>query len=124
MKNLNRRGFLRGTTKLALAGAVTAKIMKPSKAFAEGESGLEIESEISFNHGHELELTVPDLIARLRQTQVSEANTVISIQGQSHPHDIELSSDEMIALILGEEVTKASIGGSHSHDVIIKLNVN
>jgi len=125
VKVLNRRGFLSTSTKIAAAGIITAKIMKPTKVQAQeaDKEGLELQSEISNNHGHALELSVAQLIASLRETQVNETTALISIQGQSHPHDIELSAEEITSIILGEEVLKASVGGNHSHQVLVRLNV-
>jgi hypothetical protein len=124
---MNRRNFFKTSSQVAVGAVVASKFNIQNAFAAEGEAVL-IESEISRNHGHILKLDVADVIKLLRKNQSSNdvlGIEVISIQGESgHPHDISLSVEHLMGLLLGEELSlESSLVAGHAHTVLITMSL-
>lgn len=120
---MDRRKFLTRTTQAAAAGIAMAHLNRANAA--EGES-VSVSSDIGSNHGHELNMDVPDVINLLRDLQPQPGETTIDIQGASgHPHTITVNFDQLLDLLLkGELSLESSVDRGHSHGVSISLAVN
>lgn len=117
---MNRRGFFKMGTKAAVGATVLSGL---GTSVAQAEE-LEVMTEISNNHGHELKMTLPMLVALLRKLQPEGQIETLSIQGESHPHSVSISYDEVLSVLLGEElVVESSNDFSHSHEVTLTLEV-
>lgn len=119
---MNRRNFFNTGAKVAI-GATVLSGLNANKAEAAEEN--EVMADISRNHGHNLTLTMSELVAVLRKLQPEELTETIDIQGESgHPHSIDLNFDKVLSVLLGEEVTVESTEDfGHTHVVNIKLEL-
>ena len=121
---MQRRDLLKGMTG---ALGMSAVAMLPTVGFAnEQQHGtLTVQSEISRNHGHELELSLEDLIVILRELNAEEEKTEVSldIQGQSgHPHTVFMTNDLVMEILIGGSVeVESSVDAGHAHFVTITL---
>ncbi len=99
----------------------------PSLSFAEDVPvepipALTVTSTISNNHGHEFTLTPIEAVKLLRSTKTG-GPVAVDIHGQSsHGHNIVLAHENFLALFVDGQVQISSVGGSHSHSVLIKLD--
>ena len=104
--------------------AVGATVLSGLGAGVAQADELGVMTEISNNHGHELKMTLPMLVGLLRKLQPEQQIETISIQGESHPHSVSLSYDDVLNVLLGEElVVESSNDFSHSHEVTLTLEV-
>jgi len=115
---MKRRSFITTGTLGALAVGLTT--IKPLKAQAIPAHPL-IESTISRNHGHTLELDAHSLIKHMHES--FKEDVLISIEGDSsHPHDIVLTKDNLLTLLENKTLTvESSEDAGHIHRVTIKL---
>ncbi len=120
---MNRRSFISTNAKMGL-GLVAATNLHGSRALAQGQSEINISSEIGRNHGHALELNMAAVILLMR-----EANEVgfaqIDITGRSrHQHTVDFNLEELNTLLLeGEIKTLSSLDAGHTHTVKVNLIV-
>lgn len=118
---MKRRTFF---TSLASVGGAALLTQVPSFAFgAEGEV-VNINEEISFNHGHMVALDIADVVRLMKETKANGPVTV-DIKGQSgHPHSIELSHENLVDLLSLDSLTvESSVDAGHSHTVILSVAI-
>ncbi len=119
---MNRRNFFNKGVGVAVGAAVLGGVSVAQGA-DEGASGV-LRAEISNNHGHELSLGLAELVAVLRKLQPENKVETVSIQGQSHPHSVALTFNEVLAVLLGEVVELESTNDfNHSHQVTLALDL-
>lgn len=96
----------------------------PAPEAAEGVESILLTTSISRNHGHQVPLDALQALKLLRQTKTS-GFVALDIQGSSgHAHSLELTHQELIALVVDGTLTKASTSGaSHTHDVTLTLEL-
>jgi hypothetical protein len=120
---MNRRHLLQT---LGVAGAA---LLLPKLGRAEElpppPAGIRIVSEITRNHGHDFALSPEEALRLLRQTRLSGAPVVISIQGASgHPHSVELAFEDLLVLFADGQILETStVDAGHSHDVTVRMEV-
>lgn len=125
-KNSSRRGFFgQATTASAATIAGAAILATPFTAKAADGEVVVVTTDIGTNHGHGFNLDMADIVKLLRELQPEEKTTTIDIQGSSgHAHDVSLSFDNLMTLLLQGVVVKESQGGNHTHEVFIGLEIN
>jgi len=110
---------------LATAGlglSLPALAADPVEPVEPAEPKLEVSSEIGTNHGHEFKMTAVEALQHLRAT-LSGNPAQFDIRGVSnHGHPLTLTHAEMLELFLSGQV-EAVAAGSHTHAVLIKLDV-
>jgi hypothetical protein len=116
-KKILRRDLLKKSTGLLAVTLLATKALAQSVQCPEPVK-LKIKvviSDISNNHGHEFTVELNELFMQNGQS--------LSIQGRSgHPHQITLTSDQLVSLAKGEivEVTSSKDAG-HSHNVMLQV---
>ncbi len=119
---MDRRNFFSKGAKVALGTTLISGLKLDGAEALEDTS--EVIAEISDNHGHELNLTLANLVTVLRELQPENKIQTLSIQGQSHPHSINLEFNDVLDILLGKEKTlDSSSDFNHSHKVRLKLRV-
>lgn len=109
--NGQRRQFLKMSSTALAVGSIVMLTLKSPKSFA--ATG-QVKSTISSNHGHAFGMSLSELKADGAQTY--------SIQGSSsHPHEIVITDDVIMALEKGHPVELESVGGNHTHTVTLEL---
>lgn len=121
---MQRREILKGMTGVLGLSAVS---MLPSVSFANEQQhgNLTVQSEITRNHGHALEMSLEDLIVLLRQLNDENTSEVaVDIQGDSgHPHTIFMTQELVMQVLLGDTVeVESSVDAGHAHFVTIVLS--
>lgn len=105
------------------SAAVVASIPMTLQA-AECSEELPVDSEITNNHGHDVDLDIKRVMQLLRETK-ENGPVNFDIQGSSgHPHAIRLSHDTLLKLLVDGEIeeTSSNVAG-HTHGVLITLTV-
>lgn len=119
---MNRRNIL----KAGLTTAAGLALFMPKFSFAQETVVEEIllQNDIGTNHGHELILTVVDVLKLLRQTREA-APVALDIKGKSgHPHALELTHEDLLTLFVDGQIAKDSTKvAGHIHQVTVRLVV-
>lgn len=118
---MNRRNFFNKGVGVAVGAAVLGGV-----SVSHGLEGVEgaLNVEIANNHGHELNLSLAELVTVLRRLQPENKTELVSIQGASHPHSVELGFEDVLSVLLGEAVGVESTNDfNHSHQVTLSLSL-
>jgi hypothetical protein len=122
---MNRRNFIKKPAAigilLGLTQGLLPKILLADDAVATAPV---IDLAIANNHGHELSLELNQLLILLKQSKDSGPQ-ILSIKGKSrHDHQIQLSFDELLQILLQEIVEiQSTTDAGHAHALSIKLNL-
>jgi hypothetical protein len=128
---MNRRSLLRvsGFTALGLLAAHSA-LGQTQSAIGAGDDDtvgdeLVLTSAITRNHGHEFAtLTLTEIVLLLQQIHAqNETPVVINIKGKSsHPHAVELNTENLVQLLASGKVEiESSVDSGHAHTLSLKL---
>lgn len=116
---MNRRRFFQATGATAFAMSLPITLQA-----AEGEKQVLIDSQIGFNHGHALNLSIAQVVELFAQTNGGKTQD-INIQGESgHPHTVTVDQEMLIALLAdGSLEGQSSQDAGHAHPVMITISV-
>ena len=117
---MKRRQFM--TRSAGIGAAVVALPLSKNLKAHDQTAKLELSTQISRNHGHDLELHLDDVILLLRKAK-EENEVALDIKGTSpHPHTIKLTESDILELLVdGETLVRSSVDAGHAHNVTIFL---
>jgi len=120
-----RRRFLMGSATTAVAAlATTAAALAPRLSFAAENSSFELVSTFSGHRGHDIDLSVEEIVKMLRETHEGNfADT--EIRGTaSHSHTVRFSHGQLLHLLLAGKETRfvSARSNGHTHDITVRLN--